>query len=63
MSFLSCTEVHELDHIKYDLVNAIAIPQESTLVSPLKEVIHPQVLLRIPCYDFTPVRDFALGPR
>ena len=26
-----------------------------------KEVIQPQVLLRLPCYDFTPVIGFALG--
>ena len=27
----------------------------------LKEVIQPQVPLRLPCYDFTPVSDFAVG--
>ena len=27
----------------------------------LKEVIQPQVPLRLPCYDFTPVADFAVG--
>ena len=26
-----------------------------------KEVIQPQVPLRLPCYDFTPVTDLALG--
>ncbi len=26
-----------------------------------KEVIQPQVLLRLPCYDFTPVIDPAFG--
>ena len=26
-----------------------------------KEVIHPQVLLRIPCYDFTPVTNPTLA--
>ena len=26
-----------------------------------KEVIQPQVLLRLPCYDFTPVTDPAFG--
>ncbi len=24
---------------------------------PRKEVIQPQVLLRLPCYDFTPITD------
>ena len=26
-----------------------------------KEVIQPQVLLRLPCYDFTPIMDHTLG--
>ena len=28
---------------------------------PRKEVIQPQVLLRLPCYDFTPIADPTLG--
>ena len=28
---------------------------------PRKEVIHPQIPLRIPCYDFVPVRGFTLA--
>ena len=31
-------------------------------LSPLKEVIHPQVLLRIPCYDFIPINGFTVVP-
>lgn len=27
-----------------------------------KEIVHPQVLLRIPCYDFSPVRSPTMGP-
>ena len=27
----------------------------------LKEVIQPQVPLRLPCYDFTPIADVAVG--
>ncbi len=30
------------------------------LQSPRKEVIQPQVPLRLPCYDFTPVTDHSL---
>ena len=26
-------------------------------------MIHPQVHLRIPCYDFVPINDFTVGPR
>ena len=29
----------------------------SRLMSSIKEVIQPQVPLRLPCYDFTPVAD------
>ena len=28
----------------------------------LKEIVHPQVLLRIPCYDFSPVSTFTMDP-
>ena len=28
---------------------------------PRKEVIQPQVLLRLPCYDFTPITSFTFG--
>ena len=29
--------------------------------APRKEVIQPQVPLRLPCYDFTPIIDHTLG--
>lgn len=28
----------------------------------IKEIVHPQVLLRIPCYDFSPVSAFTMIP-
>ena len=31
-------------------------------MTPRKEVIQPQVPLRLPCYDFTPVTSHSLGP-
>jgi hypothetical protein len=30
---------------------------------PRKEVIQPQVLLRLPCYDFTPITPHTFGTR
>jgi len=30
---------------------------------PRKEVIQPQVLLQLPCYDFTPIISHTLGTR
>ena len=35
-------------------------PSEDDNVGLLKEVIQPQVPLRLPCYDFTPVADLAV---
>ena len=32
-----------------------------TAFSFRKEVIQPQVLLRLPCYDFTPIMSHTLG--
>ena len=34
----------------------------ATSYLPRKEVIHPQLPLRIPCYDFVPITEFTLGP-
>ena len=33
----------------------------ATCFSFRKEVIQPQVLLRLPCYDFTPIMNYTLG--
>ena len=30
-------------------------------IFPVKEVIQPQVPLRLPCYDFTPITSFTFG--
>ena len=41
----------------------LRIPGPKAQVIPRKEVIQPQVPLRLPCYDFTPVTDHSLvGP-
>ena len=37
----------------------IDVPRSEELLR--KEVIQPQVPLRLPCYDFTPVTDHSLG--
>ena len=34
---------------------------ESRELISRKEVIQPQVLLQLPCYDFTPITDHTLG--
>ena len=39
------------------LLNSVTPPTFSLR----KEVIQPQVLLRLPCYDFTPIMSHTLG--
>ena len=41
--------------------SAIAERCSCHLFSFRKEVIQPQVLLRLPCYDFTPIMNYTLG--
>ena len=35
---------------------------KSLLKENYKEIVHPQVHLRIPCYDFSPVSSPTMGP-
>ena len=37
------------------------LPVRPVLVIPRKEVIQPQVLLRLPCYDLVPITRFTVG--
>ena len=46
--------------IVVDLVN-LESPMKGTAKLPRKEVIQPQVPLRLPCYDFTPITTQTLG--
>ena len=41
-------------------INLIFWDQKKFLVFLRKEVIQPQVPLRLPCYDFTPVADYTV---
>ena len=41
--------------------NLIGRSQCAMTFSLRKEVIQPQVLLRLPCYDFTPIMSHTLG--
>ena len=40
-------------------VTCVGVPS-TALMAILKEVIQPQVPLRLPCYDFTPVADYTV---
>ena len=46
------------NHLSYRPEAKLIVQRQSLL---RKEVIQPLVLERLPCYDFTPVIDFALG--
>ena len=43
------------------LASAVSTSVTPDTVSLRKEVIQPQVLLRLPCYDFTPIMNHTLG--
>ena len=60
LSFLSF--ISFLSFLSFQIMRAQpsrALPRPNL---PRKEVIHPQVLLRMPCYDFVPINGFTLGP-
>jgi hypothetical protein len=40
--------------------NVVGRSQRAMTFSLRKEVIQPQVLLRLPCYDFTPIMNYTL---
>ena len=49
-------------HLRLSLTlkSAIAEAMSAMTFSLRKEVIQPQVLLRLPCYDFTPIMNYTL---
>ena len=49
---IDSSELNKQPRRPHGVVNLITTPSHSR-----KEVIQPQVLLRLPCYDFTPVAD------
>jgi hypothetical protein len=49
-----------LTHVRCTLKRTLFSETPPTF-SLRKEVIQPQVLLRLPCYDFTPIMDHTLG--
>ena len=43
------------------LFTSLVPSSEDLRIGSLKEVIQPQVPLRLPCYDFTPITDQTVG--
>ena len=46
---------------KLNKVSCVQVSVRLSVCFIRKEVIQPQVLLRLPCYDFTPVTDPTIG--
>ena len=52
----------KLNRIRFYFAKVSCFPEELPSGRlPRKEVIQPQVLLRLPCYDFTPIADPTFG--
>ena len=67
-ALLSQTTSHSLGAAEAASANDIAVPGDSYVeleacasVLLRKEVIQPQVLLQLPCYDFTPIIDHTVN--
>ncbi len=57
-SKLSRGNAKRIDH---RVSRATSVRPKEAERSSRKEVIQPQVLLQLPCYDFTPITDHTLG--
>ncbi len=56
------TNFNYSDYFKEQINEILEEKNEKKLKDIYKEIVHPQVLLRIPCYDFSPVKDPTMGP-
>ena len=55
----SCKEIKSK---KWKQCSLIKDPLSKHLLLPRKEVIQPQIPLRLPCYNFTLITDSTVGP-
>ena len=53
------SKLNSKSRVGTDLDDLFFLPEDLDLLR--KEVIQPQVPLRLPCYDFTPIIDHTLG--
>ena len=56
VKFFVCSSVFQLKN-----KGRLLLPSLFLLIHHRKEVIQPQVLLRLPCYDFTPITSNTVG--
>ena len=61
MSTLSLANALAREDWCFALENISRTPERDRSLLFRKEVIQPQVLLRLPCYDFTPIMSHTLG--
>ena len=52
---------YQIDHFQVPPSDSALTRFVETPANSRKEVIQPQVLLQLPCYDFTPITDHTLG--
>ena len=45
----------------FDVLSSDLVRRKNAVSYVIKEVIQPQVLLQLPCYDFTPIMNHTLG--
>ena len=50
-------------YVRFTEIDLAHLDESRLLVLPRKEVIHPHVPVRIPCYDLTPIIPPTLGLR
>ena len=58
------TNFNYSDYFKVQIIEILEekFSQIKSLFGFYKEIVHPQVLLRIPCYDFSPVSSPTMDP-
>ena len=64
LSYRPISRIYQFSDKTLDFNNTYIEQHKMLFVNlPRKEVIQPQVLLRLPCYDFTPITIHTLGIR
>lgn len=56
------TNFNYSDYFKEQINEILEEKLTKKLKDIYKEIVHPQVLLRIPCYDFSPVKSSTMDP-
>ena len=60
MAFFGTKKFFEAENVQKQNLRVVGKSQRDSNNTLRKEVIQPQVLLRLPCYDFTPITSHTL---